>query len=204
MNYPLNIAPNSFVKVINGLPTGTPFTLPTNYLTDDGNIIPNVALLPPEEKLIAGLWPVGEAIPTFDARYQTIEPDYILNTDHVLLVYVVNNIPLDELKQTAIKKAYAKCAATLDAQTVGYSQVEVATFPLIQAEIVAFNAAGEVGAMMQAIISRGRHTGETLSALLTPKIVIQQEALNNRDDNVSAILVMSYAPVLADFIDGLG
>ena len=47
--------------------------------------------------------------------------------------------------QAAISKAYKQCAEVLDTQSVGYSVVEIATFPLMCTEIAIYNSNGTVG-----------------------------------------------------------
>jgi hypothetical protein len=200
MNTPLQIQPNSYIKVANGATVGVPFTLPMNYQADDGSITNNIADCPLAVKLALGLYPVIETLPVFDARYQSCTPVYAVHADYVGLSYSVADRPLEVLKQEAIAEVYRHCAEVLDAQSVGYSVVEIATFPLMSAEIVEFNASGSVGNMMQAVISRGRHTAESLSALLSPKISAQNAALQQRDERVAAIMLLPTPSAVAEYL----
>lgn len=203
MNFPLNIVPNSFVKVVNGGVVSNPFTLPLNYICENGETALSVELLSLAEKLAIGLYPVVEAAPTFDARYQTLNPVYTVLSESVTLSYTVQDTPLADLRQKAIKLSYRQCKDTLDKHSEGYSPVEIATFPVIQSELMKYNVTGEVGGVMAAIIARGWHTAATLSALLTPKITIEQNALRLRGDNVVFIMGATDLASLVDFIETL-
>lgn len=181
MNTPLQILPNSFIKVINGEIEGKPFTLPTNYQAGDETITNRISDCPLAIKLSLGLYPVIEVLPTFDSGYQVCTPVYAVHTDYVELAYTVTDQPIDILKQTGIAKAYEVCVSTLNAESAGYSMAEIATFPAMQSEIKQYNFDGVIGSLMQEVINRGRHTASTLSALLTPKISTQEQALLVRD-----------------------
>lgn len=202
MSYPLKkVLPNSFIKVVDGAVVGAPFTLPKDYPLPSGGVASNVESLTATEKRALRLYPVVETLPDFDDRYQTCEPIYTLSAESVSLTYAVTDIALISLKQAAIAKAYRQCAGILDEQSKGYSVVEIATFPLIQAEILAFNATGSVGDMMQAVINRHHHSAQSLSDLLMPKITIQAEALLARDNHVVAIMALNSGLDVADYVD---
>ena len=203
MNTPLQIQPNSYIKVANGATIDVPFTLPTNYQADDGSITTNIADCPLAVKLALGLYPVIETLPIFDARYQTCAPVFTIYADYVKLTYSVSDISLENLKQKALTEIYDKCKELLDSQSIGYSTVEIATFPLMASEITIFNSTGNIGSLMQTVISRGRHTAESLSALLSPKITAQELALQQRDTRSLAITALTTPIAVIEYIQNL-
>ena len=107
---------------------------------------------------------------------------------------------LTEFKSTEIAKAYANCKAILDEQSAGYSSVEIAAWPVMQTEVIGYNSSNTVGPTMQAIIARGRHTAESLSAMLTPKIAAQNAALQERDSRVELITGLSDPTAVAEYL----
>jgi hypothetical protein len=186
MNYPLRIPNNCYIHVKDDVIVGTPFTLPQDYLTESGDKVSNIQTLPDKEKEKYGLYPVVETVYNYDSRYQYCEPVFRFDTESkkVSLGYVIKNIDINELKERVIEKAYNCCKETLDELAKGYSHVEVASFPILQQEILEFNKSSSVGPLMQSIIRRSRHTASSLSLSLTAKIVKQQQALQLRDDRL--------------------
>lgn len=197
----MNIPVNSYIKVIDGVAAGSPFTLPTNYVKDDGATVFNVAMLTELEKIAIGLYPVVEALPeAFDDRYQIATPVFTVNADHVALNYTITDMPLADYKQQRIAEVYMHCAALIDNSARRYSAAEIAQFPGMQAEVIAYNADNNViGPMMQTVINRGRHTAASLAEKLIPKISLQNTALQARDDHVSAITALTTHQELADY-----
>jgi hypothetical protein len=176
-----------FIKVVDGEVVGKPFTLPENYITDTGEVVMNVRLLTFPEKRRYGLYPVTQYVTAYNEEIQQSTPLYTIRKTSVELRYEITNISLDDLRSRAATAIYGRCAATLNAQAVGYSVVEIASFPIIQAEIRRYKLTGNLGPAMQAVIQRGRHTAETLCALLEPKIRIQEWALATRDADIEYI-----------------
>ena len=63
------------------------------------------------------------------------------------------------------------------------------------------NSIGAIGPFMTDVITRGRHTAESLSALLTPKITLEDTQYQMRDDHVTAISALTNGAAVADYID---
>jgi hypothetical protein len=201
MNYPYRVTSNSFIKVADGQVVGVPFTLPENYRLDNGDVVANVALLSAAEKRAIGLYAVVESVPAgFNPDYQMAAPVYVVGENTVAIEYIVTDMPLAQLQQARIGAVYAHAKSLLDAASAGYSAAEIATFPMLQAEVLHYNASNvTIGPMMQAVIDRGRHTAATLAALLTPKINMQAAVLSARDAHVEAIMSLSSPAAVANY-----
>jgi len=201
---PLNIQQGSHIRVESGVVSGVPFTLATNYAAPDGSTVLNVSLLTVDERVAIGLYPVVETLPVSDERYQTCAPIYTINADHVALTYDVTERTLADVQQAKIAEVYAHCRSILDAASAGYSPVEIASFPALQHEIISYSANAVTGPYMQSVINRGRHTADSLSAALTPKIALEQAALTARDNHVAAILALKTPLAVADYDTAMG
>jgi hypothetical protein len=201
MLYPYKVLPNSFIKVEEGVVAGTPFNLPRDYALPGGSVASNVESLNATEKRTIGLYPVTETIPAFDKRCQYLEPVVTLGEVSVTITYTVHDVLLSTLKTQAIGKAYAKCKTLLNSQSEVYPDAEIATFPFIRLEILTFNTNGQAGPFMTDVVARGRHTGQSLSDLLTPKIALEDAQYQIRDNHVSAITALTTVVDVADYID---
>jgi hypothetical protein len=92
------------------------------------------------------------------------------------------------VRQTKIAEAYRLCKQKLDALSTGYAQSEIATWPMMRAEVLQYNTGGTIGSVMQSVIALGRHTAQTLAAALTPKITYEAACLKNRELHVTVLL----------------
>ena len=120
------LLPNSFIKVINNKVVGLPFTLPTNYQSDDGTITNNIVNTPLAVKLALGLYPVIEVPVTYNEELQTCEASYNINTDHVVLGYVVTDKPQEILILDSLKKAELALMQKIDAVAKQYDYDNIA------------------------------------------------------------------------------
>lgn len=171
----------------------------SKFRTETGEVICNFDKLPLSELKAFGFLPLVDQTPDFDARISRREsPVYTVNENDVAVVYAVVDHPIEQLRNDKINAAYARCRSILDAQSSGYSQAEIATFPLLQAEVTQYNIDQTVGPFMQAVVDRGRLDAAALSALLMPKITIQSQALQKRDDLVSQILAAGTPNAVVD------
>lgn len=178
----------SYVKVESGVVVSHPFTLPQNYVNSDGSTTHNVELLSDEEKRSIGLYRVVEFALDYDERIQKAEPVWTVTDSVVELTYNISMLPIDLVKQAYIDKAYRKSQAELNKITEGYSAIEIATFPILQAEVKNYNKTGVVGPTLeQAVIDSRIHTLESLVALITNKIAIQSYILEQRNEVVARI-----------------
>jgi len=163
-------------------------TIPKTFRTKDGTIA-NFDHLTASEQASHGFYGVTDVTPAHDGRYVTeSNPVYTIAGTGVELLYTLTQKDLLVYKQDVIAQVYKKAKQLLDAQAEGYSLPEIATWPTMQAEILAYNANNTViGATMQSVISEGLHTAASLAALLTPRISLQQNILVNRATLTNAI-----------------
>lgn len=96
--------------------------------------------------------------------------------------------PVRYARETKIAEIYQLCQQKLDALSAGYAQSEIATWPIMRAEILRYNTDGTTGPTMQSVIDLGRHTAQTLAATLTPKIAYESACLKNRELHVTVLL----------------
>lgn len=118
---------------------GTPFTLPTNYVTADGRVILNVELLTEEEKLSENLFPVSEtARPIVDSSYQELVPGYIVGASSVVVSYTVEDVP--SLFKSKLESILTRFAAEKDIDIQEVSMLLRSSNLVWQAEALEFQA----------------------------------------------------------------
>lgn len=184
-----------YIKVSNGAVVGQPFTLPTDYRHDNGDLTANVGLLSAAELRALGLYPVSE---TPGEAWETVA-SYTVGSESVALTWAA--MPLADYKNARLFEAYARCKTEIDAASAWYSVAEIAEFPALQDEIIAYQAnSAVVGPIMAAIIARGRHTAASLAATLLPKMTTQAEWLAWRDAHVAAILALTTHEAVAAYV----
>lgn len=192
-----------YVRDLNG--TLFIVSLPVSLLVE-GGVIVGFDKLSHDELAEHGYYPVTDAAPVDLYRYRIIATIYTL-VDGVAIEAVTTEALTDAdkaallstAKQQKIAEAYRQAKDFLDSYSIGYSTAEIATFPILQVEILLYNSSGAIGTMMQSVIARGRHTAATLSALLTPKINAQIAALQARDDHVANIMALTTAQEVVDY-----
>lgn len=154
-----------------------------------GAVIANFNKLSEAEKITYGYYPLEDQTPVFDARFNTaVLPTYTVLAAKVTVAYAVVESPLETYKQQEIAKAYAAANSQLDQLVEGYSQLEVATWPAIQADVLAYGTSGLVGAHMQRAIDSSGYDAEGLEALLLPRIQQQATILARRKADAEAIM----------------
>ena len=184
-------------------------------ISDDGHVLEAPIILGPTFKTSLGVVcgePSDEQLalesyvrivedkPPYDAAYQSLSaPTYIYSDGVVVASYTVLSKSPVEIKFEKIKEVYAECARILDLFIEGYSKAEIALFPLIQQDIVQYQAKGIIGVYMQQVLARGRHTVESLLAVVTPKMQISASALQTRDDHLKAIEAITDVVALAHY-----
>ena len=138
---------------------------------------------------------------SFDPRYQTLGSRIeVIEAGQVRVNHPVTDKNLTVYIQERIAETYQIAKTKLDEQSPGYSDVEVATWPAMQADIVAYNADSTVvGPTMQAVIDQGTNTAAGLSALLTPKINYQGAVITARNTHVGALLALTTLVDVANY-----
>ena len=170
------------IKVSNNAVEGLPFTLAKNYVTPEGATITNVLSLSATEKVALGLYPY---IAVAHAAWETVVA-YAINAADVTATFTA--MPLADYKLQEVDAAYRVANRALDALVAGYSQLEVATWPAIQADILAYGVDGTVGAAMQGAIDSSGYDAAGLAALILPRIQQQADIYVDRKAQVVAIM----------------
>jgi len=171
-----------YLKVLNNAVVGSLFTLAKDYKKDDGTVVQNIHLLSTAEKIELGLY---QAVIAAHEAWETV-PAYTINADHILVNY--SAMPLADYKQQAISAVYSHAKNLLDAQAEGYSLAEIATWPAIQFDVIAYNANNAaIGSALQSAVDTSAYTVAELSAALTPRITMQISVIANRAALVGAI-----------------
>ena len=168
--------------------TSTQFALPRIFKLDDGSTITNFHKLTDEERInLAGVFPVVEAqtLSKWQARHT---PVYVFSATKATVTYTVTDMPLADYKKQEVDRVYKAANKALDALVAGYSQLEVATWPAIQADILAYDATGTVGAAMQGAIDSSGYDAADLAALILPRIQQQADIYVDRKAQVVAIM----------------
>ena len=167
--------------------TSKEFALPRTFKLDDGSTITNFDKLTDAERIsLAGVFPVVEA-QTLDAWQSKSLPMYAFSATEATVTYTLVGQPLADYKKQAIQKVYQASKQEMDAQTLGYSQAEVATWPAIQADVIAYNATTAIGAALQQAADTSAYTVAEVAAIITPKIAVQVAALTKRATLVTSI-----------------
>ena len=164
--------------------------LPKIFKTNKGANISNFNLMSDSEVKAYGFLPVVDTTPAFVAAYNTLSlPAYTIEADQVTLLYTVTQKDILEYKQEKIAAAYQAANNQLDTLVQGYSQLEVATWPMIQADVLAFETTGVIGSYMQAAIDTSGYSAQGLADLLLPRFAEQATILAARKTAVEAIML---------------
>ena len=171
------------IKVSNNTVEGLPFTLARNYVTPEGVTITNIQSLTAVEKVAIGLYPY---VAVAHAAWETVVA-YAINAENVTATHTA--MPLADYKQQVIKGTYAAAKALLDAQAEGYSTVEIADWPAIQADVAAYNLDNtNVGVAMQVAADSSAYDVAGLAAMITPLIAYKVAVQADRKAQVVAIM----------------
>lgn len=174
------------IKVSSNAVVGSPFTLAKNYTKEDGTTITNVKNLTVAEKVAIGLYPVVE--PATAAEWET-QVVYTIGAEEVTVSHTAE--PLEVYKQKKIAALYEQKNQELDALVEGYSRLEVATWPSIQADVLAYGIDSSIGLAMQQAIDTSGYDAAGLAALLLPRIQAQATILAERKAEATAIMAAS-------------
>jgi len=157
-----------------------PMNLPFNYKLNDGTTQIGFDRLTDAARIaLAGVYPLVEA-QTIEAWQSKSSPTYDYTATECLVTYTLTDTPLDLYKQQKIGAVYQAAKELLDAQAEGYGLAEIATWPAISADVVAYNIDATVGVAMQAALDTSSYDAAGLAAVLTPRINKQLSILANR------------------------
>ena len=167
--------------------TSNEFALPRTFKLDDGSTITNFDRLTDAERIsLADVFPVADTL-ALEAWQTKSLPVYTFSATEATVTYTVADTLLADYKQQAIQKVYQAAKQEMDAQTIGYSLAEVATWPAIQADVIAYNATTAIGAALQQAADTSAYTVAEVAAIITPKIAVQIAALSKRATLVTSI-----------------
>ena len=169
--------------------TDKEFALPRTFKLDDGSTVTNFDRLTDAERIsLAGVFPVADTLVLGVWQTKSL-PVYTFSATEATVTYTVADTLLTDYKQQAIAKVYAAAKALLDAQAEGYSAVEVADWPAIQADVAAYNLDNtNIGVAMQAAADSSAYDIAGLSAMITPLIAYKAEVQADRKAKVVAIM----------------
>jgi len=179
-----------YIKVENNQVTGGPTTVPNTLTLADGSVITNAGSLSEAELIEQGYYPLVDISLVVELAYHTfVSRDYVIEADRVTMQNNHVMLGLDEYKARKIAAAYQAANNQLDSLVQGYSQLEVATWPMIQADVLAYTATAVVGSYMQAAIDTSGYTAQGLADLLLPRFAEQAAIMATRKTAVEAIML---------------
>jgi len=166
-----------------------PMHLPYTYRLDDGSMQSGFDRLTDAKRIsLAGVYPLVET-QTIEPWQSKSLPVYEYTATECSVTYTLTDKPLEIYKQEKIAAAYQAANNQLDSLVQGYSQLEVATWPMIQADVLAFTASAVIGQYMQAAIDTSGYTAQGLADLLLPRFAEQAAILATRKTTVEAIML---------------
>jgi len=179
-----------YIFVENGVVVGNPTSVPRNLEKADGSVVTNAGGLSQSELIALGYYPLVDISEVLDLAYHTfVEKVYVVESERVTVSNTHALVPLEIYKQQKVAMAYQDINSQLDQLTQGYSQLEVATWPMIQADVLAFTASAVIGSYMQAAIDTSGYTAQGLADLLLPRFAEQAAIMATRKTAVEAIML---------------
>jgi len=179
-----------YIKVENNQVISGPTTVPSTLTLTDGSVITNAGSLSEVELIEQGYYPLVDISLVVELAYHTfVSRDYMIEADRVTMQNNHVMLGLDEYKARKVAQAYASANNQLDTLVEGYSQLEVATWPMIQADVLAYTATAVVGSYMQAAIDTSGYTAQGLADLLLPRFAEQAAIMATRKTAVEAIML---------------
>lgn len=181
--------------------------LPLSFTMGDGRTIINFNRLSDLELKAHGFLPVLDDTPAYDSDSVGLgAPAYTVGAASVSMTHALVPLTLEQYRQKKIALVYGTVKALLNAQAEGYSQAEIATWPALQADVVAYNLdTNVIGAALQAASDTSAYTVVQIAAILTPRIAVQVSALASRKAIVAALNAATTIPEVAavDITTGL-
>lgn len=178
-----------YAKVESGIVTEFPVALPKSIKQDNGQWLCNFDNADKATSANLGYYELIEVKPTFNDAFEYLgDPVLTVGIDDVTATYPVITKSLDDYKKEAMTSVYAKAKQLMDEQSEGYSQAEIATWPQIQQDVMAYNADNAViGVALQNAVNHSAYTAAELSTILTPRIASQNHIMDRRAQLVSLI-----------------
>lgn len=127
-----------YLKVQNNqVVSDKPFTLPQNYVDENGGVTANIEKLSDLEKMALGLFPVVDNTIAFDEAYEFLKPIYTITSDNVTIDYTVELLPVTAQHIQTRLENFAK-EKDIDLFEIGI--LLNSTNPIWQAEAQTLNA----------------------------------------------------------------
>jgi len=175
-----------FAKVESDIVVETFIQLPRNLVTPEG-VISNFNKL--TDVAAYGYYLIVDQRQVPEAWQERVNVVNSVVGNTVEVTCDLADTPLEGYKAQKITKAYANANNQLDSLVEGYSQLEVATWPMIQADVLAFTATAVIGSYMQAAIDTSGYSAQGLADLLLPRFAEQAVILATRKTAVEAIML---------------
>lgn len=98
-----------YLKVQNNqVVSDKPFTLPQNYVDENGGVTVNVEKLSDLEKMTLGLFPVVDNKIAFNENYEFLVPAYTITASNVTIDYTIGLLPVTALHIQTRLETFAK------------------------------------------------------------------------------------------------
>jgi len=176
-----------YANVVNGAVVSA-FILPPNKLDTPEGLIVNFNQLSQADLAAHGYYAITDSRPNGGAWQQRGPDLYAISGITVVVTADLTDLPILDFKQTSIKKVYEKAKQLLDIQAEGYGLAEIAAWPAIQADVVAYNLDNTtIGSALQTAAGASSYDAAGIAALITPRIAVQSDVLANRKALVEAI-----------------
>ena len=177
-----------YIQVSNNLVAGGSFALPKKYKLPDGSTTNGLKNFSASELKAIGIYPLIDASVVPEAWQEFVDSTYVVSENEVTVTNNYSSLSLAAYKQRKIAALYEDKNNQLDALVEGYSQLEVATWPAIQADVLQFGVDASVGAAMQVAIDTSGYDAQGLSDLLLPRIQAQATIYAARKTEAGAIM----------------
>lgn len=133
--------------------------------------------------------PYIDNTPAYDSRFQVLG-DAVVSVagDSVTAIRPVSHVPVAQYVQQRVDEVVNRAIALLNDQAAGYSQIQIAAWPQIQADVIAYNADNaNIGPAMQNAMIESSLDAAALAGLITPKINFKNAVFTNRNAHIAAI-----------------
>lgn len=174
--------------------------LPSIYKKPQGGTVANIDRMSNEDLIERlGIYPViGE--PELQWWQSKSDPQYTFTETEAVISYTVADMPFNERQNSLMGQVYAQARSLIASQEQGYAQSEIATWPMMRAEVMQYNVDATVGPYMQLVVDESTYDAASLAAMLTPKVTFYDDVIAERNNKVQAIKDAEDQPDL-DLID---
>ncbi len=178
-----------YAKVDAGAVTEFPANLPKSIKMADSRWLCNFDKVDKATAASQGYYEVIEDKPVINEAFEELgDPVFVVGSNEVTATYPALTKPLEDYRKEVLTAVYSRAKEIMDGLSAGYSQAEIATWPQIQQDVMAYNADNAViGVALQNAVNHSAYTAAELSTILTPRIASQNHIMDRRAQLVSLI-----------------